>query len=157
MDDHTIPLSMRTVYRRLIISGATAFLVYSITTFFFLRAVVFAPRLQGLLLIALWVGMLTLWVLDMFVTYQNRAKTKYILTSEALCIRKKGWFGRSSEDLYRYDTIVSVNSTSYAHGAYGSIKLTIHRHTPVVLSGVVTPEKYARYIKKLVNVARTIL
>lgn len=150
MNDYVIPLNPIILRRQLIVSGVLALLACLITTFFFQYAVSTAPGLQRLLMMILWIGMPTVWIVGALVLKMSYHKTNYILTNEALVIRKAGLFGKGSEQLYGYDTILSVNSTSRKYGAYGTIELILDQQQPVVLSSVASPDEQARRIKKLV-------
>ena len=149
MNEYKIPLSAIPLRRQIVVSGIVVVLACLVTTLFFYFAVSIAPNLQHRLVITLWIGMLVLWALGAFAALKNHSKTSYLMLDQAFCIRKKGWLGKGSEYLYRYDMIVSVNSTSRAHGAYGSIELVFDQQKPVIVSGIVSPDKYARRIKEL--------
>lgn len=147
----------RTAFRlRILASGFLTLIACLIISFFFSFAVTAAPTLQWILLAVLWVGMTGLWVLGSWVALKQQDKTKYVLTDDALVIRKKGWFGRSTNTLYRYDTILSVQSIVRAHGAYGTLELVLEKQDTVELSGIVSPNEYAKRIKQRAGAARSL-
>lgn len=150
MDDYVIPKSSAPVRRFAILSAVLILTACIVVTLFFSYAVSIAPNAQRVLIGWLWGGMIAVWLLSLLVTAKNHASKKYVLTSQALSIRKKGWLGQASERLLRYDTIMSVNTVSRAHGAYGTIELVLDQQPSVLLTGVLLPEEHARRIKKIV-------
>lgn len=148
-DDDSIPKSSAPFRSYLIWSGLLVFAACCVVILFFFVAVSVAPTLQFILVISLWVGMTLLWMLSWFVTSKSSENTSYILTPQALVVEKKGWFGKVTRQAYRYDTIVSVYSTSRAHGSYGSVELRInHQQSHVTLHGVESPDKQVRRLKE---------
>lgn len=150
MDDYTIPLSSAPVRRFAVTSAAFVLLACAVVTFFFSYAVTIAPNAQQVILTWLWIGMALVWLVAVLVTAKSHSSKKYVLTAQALSIRKKGLFGKANEQLLRYDTIMSVTTTSRVHGAYGTIELTLDQQPAVQLSGVLLPEEHARRIKQRV-------
>lgn len=145
-----LPLSKRPLQQQVMLSGLTILLACTIVTYFFERIVTVAPTLQVMLLTILWVTLVGLWLIGSVAALKTWPKTTYILAEDALKIRKKGWFGNGSEELYRYDTIMSTRTTSKANGAYGTIEITLAEQSePVVLKNVARPEKYAAELKKV--------
>lgn len=156
MNDYTIPSSSAPFRWFTVLSGLLVLVACGVITFFFQYAVSIAPGLQSTFLALLWVGIAILWILAVFVAYKNKSSTKYVLSEQALIIEKKGWLGRGTKRLYRYDMIMSVHSESRAHGSYGSIELQVkHQHPEVKLSGVLLPDEHAERIKKMVNASRS--
>lgn len=155
MDKSIIPLSPAPLRHSVVVSAALVVLVCLVITFFFQYAVVVAPNAQQFLLTTLWVGMTSIWILGALLMVKSSKSTAYILRTDALVVKKKGLFGKGTERLYRYDTILSVNSTSRAHGAYGSLEIVLDQQPSVMLSGIVLPDEYARQIKKKVSEARS--
>lgn len=145
-----LPLSKIPLQRQVIVSGLTVLLACILVTSFFDRLVTVAPGMQTVLLTALWVGLFGLWLIGSILALKTWPKTTHTLTDNALQIRKKGWFGQSSEYLYRYDTILSVASTSHSHGAYGTLTLLLAQQDEIVIHGVKKPEEQAMLIKKRV-------
>lgn len=154
MNDYVIPLSTATLRRQLIISGVLIVLACAVVTFFFQYAVSAAPGLQRMFIILLWTVMPALWGIGAIAAWLGHRKTSYILTSEALSVRKAGLLGKGSVRLYGYDTILSVNSASRKYGAYGTLELILEQQSPILLSGVASPDEQARRIKKLVAEAK---
>ena len=150
MDDYVIPKSSAPVRRFAIASAVLIFTACVVVTFFFSYAVTIAPNAQRVLVGWLWGGMLAVWLLGLLVTAKGHSSKKYVLTSQALSVRKEGWLGKASERLFRYDTIMSVNTISRAHGAYGTIELVLDQQPSVLLTGVLLPEEHARRIKQVV-------
>jgi hypothetical protein len=150
MDDYVIPKSSAPVRRFAILSAVLILAACIVVTLFFSYAVSVAPNAQKVLVGWLWGGMFAVWLLSLFVTAKNHSSKQYVLTNQALSIQKKGWLGRASEQLLRYDTIMSVNTISRAHGAYGTIELMLDQQPAVLLTGVLLPEEHARRIKKVV-------
>lgn len=152
MADYTIPLSSAPLRRHLAVSAVLVLLACAIITFFFYYAVSAAPNLQRIFVTILWIGMVVLWGLGALLAIKNHSSTKYILTDEALVIKKKGWIGKGTKRLYRYDMIMSVHSESRAYGAYGSLELQVkHQHPAVTMHGVLLPDEHAQRIKKLIH------
>lgn len=154
MDDYTIPLSSAPIRRFAVMSGILVVAACAVVTFFFSYAVTIAPNAQQVFLTWLWIGMAVVWLLAVLVTAKNHSSKKYVLTLAALSIHKKGWLGKANEQLLRYDTIMSVNTTSRAHGAYGTIELVLDQQPSALLSGVLLPEDHARLIKQRVTQKR---
>ena len=155
MDDYTIPRSPAPLYHHLLITGGLALLACLLVTFFFYRAVPVAPSGQALMVAVLWISVPLLWAAEAFFAFKYYSNTKYVLTQQALAIRKKGMFGMATEKLYRYDAILSVNSFTHANGAYGSIQLALEHEEQINLRGIARPGEHALNIKKKANDART--
>lgn len=77
-------------------------------------------------------------------------KTVYTLTDTALQVQSKGLLGKTSEQLYRYDTIISVTASSAVTGPHGTLTLTLSNHEPIVIHDVIEPAEHARKVKAMV-------
>jgi hypothetical protein len=147
MNDQTILFSPAALQRKLIISAIVVSLVCVVMSLFFLN-VTFAPNLQRILIIALWITLPLLWLLGAVLESMRQSKTKYTMTKDALVKEKKGWFGSTTSKLYRYDTIDSVNSKSRSKGSFGSVELVFDQKSSLFLSGIASPDDVAREIKR---------
>ncbi|MDQ5941186.1 MAG: hypothetical protein QG632_912 [Candidatus Dependentiae bacterium] len=154
MTDQVISFSPAALQRRLIISAITVSVACVVMSLFFL-GVWFAPNLQRILITILWITLPLLWVLGAVLESMRQSKTKYILTKDALLKEKKGWFGSTTSQLYRYDTINSVNSKSRAKGSFGSVELIFEENNSLYLSGIANPDDLAREIKRRAADARS--
>lgn len=150
MTSRQIPLSKRPLQQQVVLGGLTVLLACTLVSLFFDRLVTGAPNLQAILLTTLWITLPGLWLFGSVIALKTWPKTTYTLTENALQIRKKGWFGHSQEDLYRYDAIMSTRTISKAGGAYGAIEVTLAEQSEkIVLKNVTHPEKYAAELKKV--------
>lgn len=154
MSDQQIPFSLTALHHRFIISAVVVSLLCVLMSLFFLNAP-FPPNLQRIFISILWISLPLLWVINALLESKRQAKTKYVLTKDALVKEKKGWFGSNTNQLYRYDTIDSVNSKSRSNGTYGSVELVFSQKSSLILSGIVNPDDYAREIKKRAAEARS--
>lgn len=91
-----------------------------------------------------------MWIGGSLYALAKWPKTVYTLTNNALRIRKNGWFGAYSEQLYRYDNILAVESSRSAWGAYGNVTIALSRLEPIVIRAAQNPAEQARKIKELV-------
>lgn len=154
MSDQQIPFSPMALQRKLVISAILVSLACIGLSLFFL-GVWFAPNLQRILLTVLWIALPLLWVLGAVLESMRQTKTKYTLTKDALVKEKKGWFGSTTSQLYRYDTIDSVNSKSRSKGSFGSVELVFDQKNSLYLTGIANPDDCAREIKKRAADARS--
>lgn len=154
MNDQQIPFSHVALRQRLIFGAVVIGFICVLSTVFF-SYMWFAPNLQRILIIIIWTLLPLAWVVGALLENMRITKTKYILSDDALRKEKKGWFGSSTKQLYRYDAIDSVSSKSRGNGKYGSVELVYDQHNSLVLSGIENPDKYAGEIKKRAGNARS--
>lgn len=150
MNDYQIPLSKTPLTVQIITSGALVMAACVFATLFFDKLVSFAPNLQSLLLTTLWIVLPLLWLLGSVYAYKTWPKANYILLDEALRVQKKGLFGATAEQLYRYESILTTGSSTSMFGEYGTIKLTLSQLDPIIIHGVVNPEEQTRKIKEMI-------
>ena len=151
---YVIPSSKTSVTHQIILSGMLVLLACVVLSLFFGRIGSIAPITHQVLVIATWVGLPVLWAALSLHEHLTSDKTTYTLLDDCLQVYKKGWFGMRHEDLYRYDSILSVSSSSRGHGAYGTVALRLHRQTDIVLTHVACPAEQAAKIKQMVKANR---
>lgn len=150
MSDYRLPLSKTPIRIQIVVAGILVLVACIFATTFFNRVVTLAPHLQGIFLTALWIVLPVLWFVGSVVILKKWPKTTYLLTPSALQISKKGWFGAYSEELYRYESILSVSSSISSFGPYGTLKLTLSRLDPITIHAVINPTEQAHKIKAMV-------
>ena len=151
---YVIPSSKVSVTHQIILSGVLVLLACMVLSLFFERIGDIAPITYQVLVVATWVGLPALWAILSLHEHLTSDKTTYTLLDDCLQVHKKGWFGMRHEDLYRYDSILSVSSSSRGHGAYGTVALRLHRQTDIVLTHVARPAEQATKIKQMVKANR---
>ena len=119
-----------------------------VVTYFFVRFVQRAPGLQVLLVVSLWIILPLLWIGGSLLAWQNWPKRTYRLTNTALILTKREWFGNVTEELYRYETILSIKASKGFLG--GNLVLTLAQLPPITIRDVLDPEVEARTIKAFI-------
>lgn len=150
MKDYSVPLSKMLLYFQVAISGALILLACILATIFFTQAIEGKPTIQSVILIILWTFLPILWAGGTLIALHFWPKTTYILTNDALQVRKKGWFGAYGEELYRYETILTVSSDRAILAPFGTVKISLINLHPIVIHGVQDAEVQARKIKERV-------
>lgn len=108
-------------------------------------------NIERYVLLALWVLLPAMWLIGSAMARSKWGKTTYKLTDDSLVVIQGNGFGGKSRQLYRYDSIISVDIEQDAWGTrhgYGDIYLQIPRlDKQIVLRGVMEPEKQTKALK----------
>ena len=151
MEPYVIEQNRTSLINQIVITGLLVFLASIILTLFFSRIGDIAPITHQFLVMTTWIILPLIWAVLSIRELVNWSKASYTLLDDSLHVYKKGFFGSSLEDLYRYDSILSVSNSGRRHGAYGTITLRIAHHDDVILQHVAHPAKQAAKIKQLVH------
>lgn len=154
MDDYKLPKSYGPLRRQAFLTCIVVIGICVMMTLFFTFGVTFAPIWQVYIVLSMWVGMGLIWAIGVFVAYTAQSRSRYVLTSDSLSIQHQDLLGNRTERLYRYDTIVSIDSFKHASGEYGSLKITLEHQLLLILKGIAHPDEQARRIKKIVSESR---
>lgn len=157
MKNYELPLDKTGLMQQIVLSGILVIVTCVLVTLFFGRVSGIMPTIYRLLIFGVWVALVGTWIVLSYRELSNWSKTSYTLLADSLRIRKKGWIGRSSEQLYRYDSILSVDSTSFKHGQYGLVEISFTHQENIILHNLANPEKQATKIKERVALARSII
>lgn len=136
---------------QIITSGLLTLLACLVIGLFFYRIGNIAPTLSGILVVITWVTLIITWSILSLREYVSATRSTYTLMENSLSVSKVGLFGSSIDHLYRYDSIVSISSSSVAGGSYGMVTLYFDRQPTVTLKYIDKPTEQAAHIKKLVN------
>lgn len=113
-------------------------------------------RIQTPLLIIIWSILPLGWIVGSAALVLRERNTKYILGPQTLTIKNGSFFGSSTEALYRYDSMLSVESNQSFFGRkynYGTIHITVPKletANAVQLKAVDNPHEQAKRIKNAV-------
>lgn len=151
---HVIQLNKSGLINQIVTTGLLVVIASVILTLFFNRVSDIAPIIHRFLTMGTWVILLLIWATLSIYELLGWSKISYTLLSDSLSVHKKGPWGTSQEDLYRYDSILSVSSSGRMHGAYGTITLRLSHHENITLQHVANPAEQATMIKQLVNKSR---
>lgn len=146
MTEHTLTRSKTPIVTQIIVGGLAVLTACILITLFFSKVHV-AQNLQNVLLIVLWVFAPILWLAGSYITLKKWPKTTYALTADSLRIHKKGWFGASSDSVYRYDAILTLTMTKSPFGDFGNITITFAQLSPITLRTVLQPHQSVEKIK----------
>lgn len=148
MNEKSIQLTKVPLELRVAATGLLVIATCAVVTFFFARFVQRAPQLQVLLISLLWIAVPLLWLGGSAYALKSWPKRSYKLSDTALIATKKELFGARTEELYRYETILSIKTKRNFLG--NSLILTLAQLPPVIIRDVVDPDKEARRIKSII-------
>ena len=151
MKSHTIPLNKTSLVNQIMLSGILVLVAAAILTLFFDRISDAAPTTHSILTAAAWGLLPTIWLVLSLYELMVWSKVSYVLLEDSLRVQKKGLMGHAHEDLYRYDSVLSVSSASQGYGTYGTITLRLSKHDDIILKHVANPTLQTAKIKELVN------
>ena len=154
MEPYVIQSNKSGLINQIALTGLLVIISSVILTLFFSRIGDIAPTIHKFLTMSTWIILLLIWATLSIYELLNWSKVSYTLLNDSLRIYKKGSWGTSLEDLYRYDSVLSVSSSGRMHGAYGTITLRLSHHEDIVLQHVANPAKQAAVIEQLVNKSR---
>lgn len=154
MEDYQLPKSYGPLRRRLAITGVLTLLLCVVITLFLFFALDIPPFWRAMFVVLVWGGMIVLWALGALIARWVQSRTSYSLTKDSLCVSKYDWLGHKTQHLYRYDTILSIDSHTHAGGSYGSLTIAMAQQRTISLVGLARPDEQARRIKNLVSKAR---
>lgn len=147
MDDYQIPLSKARLLIQIALGGILVLTALVIVSLFFKRFVTVAPDMQAFLVMSMWIILPVFWAGGSLYLYKSWPKATYILSENALIIQKKSMFGGKSEQLYRYESITTIDCRQNFLTPDGTLTLTLSQLDPVTLYAVADPEAQARKIK----------
>lgn len=128
--------------------------VCTIATLLLIAILPFSAAIEVPLIISLWVFLPLFWVIGSAAFYVREKNTRYTFSEQSLVVRHGTFLGSSTEAMYRYDSMLSVESKQSRLGNkhnYGTISITVPRlENPVLLKGVEDPHEQARRIKDAV-------
>ena len=153
MKKYQIPLSKLDLYIKIASIGVLVVIGCILITVLFHTKITFSLGMRTVMLVTMWIVGVGSWLIGSRMMLKTWSKTNYYLTNEAIIVNKKGWFGDSHDQLYRYDTISSVSAHTNVLGEFGTITIRFMRDENVVMHAVENPLKQAEKIKQLV--ART--
>lgn len=152
--NYIIPRNNTRLLNQIIASGVLVAIACLILTLFFGRISDLAPNTSRILTTWTWIILPFVWALISSNELASWSKGTYTLLDNSLSVSKKGRFDHRHESLYRYDSILSVSTTSDRSGTYGSINLLLAGQDTIILNYISHPSKQAARIKQLVNTHR---
>lgn len=139
----------------LFVSFITIILLCILVTCLLLIVFPLDSKIEGIMIISLWVFLPIFWIIGALILWQQKRDTSYTLTDKSLIILDGTIFGGNRETIYRYDSMLSVESRQGPigkHYAYGTIYINVPRlDHRLVLRGIPNPHDLARNVKTHVN------
>ncbi len=143
----------------MVATGAVAIGVCAFVTLFFLRIVPLPSRAAMTIIALTWVGLPLLWAITSIVMRKKWHKTSYIIGDNHLTVRKDGFMSGVSQQMYRYDTMISLKVEQSFWGrrsGYGTLRITLPRiEDEVALSYVPDPANFAALVKDHITRGRS--
>lgn len=124
-----------------ILSTALAVLCICIfVTILFMTSLNFGSSVETAALLFLWLSLPLMLAVGSLGAVMRKRNTRYTLTENSLIVRYGNIFGSSKEVMYRYDSILSVESDQSKLGniyGYGDVRIAVPRlNEPVILRGI---------------------
>lgn len=153
-NDETILKSKVFIKNTIIVNLVGVLVLCAFVTLLLLAILPLGTRVERFLLISIWVTLPLFWAIGSAALLNRERKTKYTLGTQTLIVRKGSLLGSSTESMYRYDSMLSVESRQTRLGNkynYGTIFITVPRlENAVQLKGIQNPHDYAKKIKEAV-------
>ena len=151
MEPYIVPQDKISLVNQIMLTGVLVLIASGILTLFLDRISDIVPITHSILTAAAWGLLPLIWIVLSLYELMIWSKIRYVLFEDSLHVQKKGAFGSAHEDLYRYDSVLSVSNASQGHGAYGTVTLRVSQHDDIILKHIAEPAVQAAKIKERVN------
>lgn len=149
--DQTIPKSKLYIKNTVIANLIGVISLCTVVTLLLIAVLPFSSRIEKPLIISVWIFLPLFWLIGSAALVLREKSTKYTFSSQSLIVRHGTFLGSSTEAMYRYDSMLSVESRQTRFGNkynYGTVYITVPRlENAVQLRGVENPHEQARKIK----------